>query len=170
MVREDRTTYLATLLNGEDKDNFFGAAVTSEPVDQTLTVANYVPNSALPVTLDITLQGATDGQAHRVSVVFNGASIGEMDFTGQVNVTNTFPIESSLGHRRSEYRHAHCARRRQRCERRAIHRSALSTRLRRRSELVARHRECRLCRAHHRLHQPADPYFRYYPSARQSSS
>ena len=96
VVREDRTTYLATLLNGEDKDNFFGAAVTSEPVDQTLTVANHVPNSALPVTLDITLQGATDGQAHRVSVVFNGASIGEMDFTGQVNVTNTFPIESTL--------------------------------------------------------------------------
>ncbi|HTC66065.1 MAG TPA: C25 family cysteine peptidase [Candidatus Acidoferrum sp.] len=96
VVREDRTTYLATLLNGEDKDNFFGAAVTSEPVDQTLTVANHVPNSALPVTLDITLQGATDGQVHRVSVVFNGASIGEMDFTGQVNVTNTFPIESTL--------------------------------------------------------------------------
>ena len=96
VVREDRTTYLATLLNGEDKDNFFGAAVTSEPVDQTLTVANYVRNSALPVTLDITLQGATDGQAHRVSVVFNGASIGEMDFTGQVNATNSFPIDSSL--------------------------------------------------------------------------
>jgi uncharacterized repeat protein (TIGR01451 family) len=96
VVREDRTTYLATLLNGEDKDNFFGAAITSEPVDQTLTVANYVRNSALPVTVDITLQGATDGQAHRVSVIFNGASIGEMDFTGQVNVTNTFPIDSSL--------------------------------------------------------------------------
>jgi uncharacterized repeat protein (TIGR01451 family) len=96
VVREDRTTYLATLLNGEDKDNFFGAAVTSEPVDQTLTVAHYAPNSALPVTLDITLQGATDGQAHRVSVVFNGASVGEMNFTGQVNVTNTFPVDSSL--------------------------------------------------------------------------
>jgi uncharacterized repeat protein (TIGR01451 family) len=95
-VREDRTTYLATLLNGEDKDNFFGAAVTSEPVDQTLTVANHAPNSALPVTIDITLQGATDGQAHRVSAVFNGAAIGEMNYTGQVNVTNTFPIDSSL--------------------------------------------------------------------------
>jgi uncharacterized repeat protein (TIGR01451 family) len=96
VVREVRTTYVATLLNGEDKDNFFGAVVTSGPVDQTLTVSNYVRTSALPVTLDVTLQGATDGQAHRVSMVFNGASIGEMDFTGQVNITNTFPIDSSL--------------------------------------------------------------------------
>ena len=96
VIREDRTTYFATLLNGEDKDNFFGAAVTSEPVDQILTVANHASSSALPVSLDITLQGATEGQAHRVSVSFNGASIGEMNFTGQVNVTNNFPVDSSL--------------------------------------------------------------------------
>ena len=96
VLREDRTTYLATLLNGEDQDNFFGAAVTSEPADQTLTIANYVRNSALPVTLEVSLQGVTDGQAHRVSVLFNNADIGEIDFTGQVNVTKGFPIDSSL--------------------------------------------------------------------------
>jgi uncharacterized repeat protein (TIGR01451 family) len=96
VIREDRTTYFATLLNGEDQDNFFGAAVTSEPVDQTLNVANHASSSALPVTVDITLQGATEGQAHRVSVSFNGAGIGEVNFTGQVNVTNTFAIDSSL--------------------------------------------------------------------------
>ncbi len=96
VIREDRTTYFATLLNGEDKDNFFGAAVTSEAVDQILTVANHAASSALPVTLDITLQGGTEGQAHRVSVSFNGASIGEMNFTGQANVTDTFPIDSTL--------------------------------------------------------------------------
>jgi uncharacterized repeat protein (TIGR01451 family) len=96
VIREDRTTYFATLLNGEDKDNFFGAAVTSEPVDQVLTVANHASSSALPVSVDITLQGATEGQAHRVSVSFNGASIGEVNFTGQVNVTDNFPVDSSL--------------------------------------------------------------------------
>jgi uncharacterized repeat protein (TIGR01451 family) len=96
VIREDRTTYFATLLNGEDKDNFFGDAVTSEPADELLTVAHHASNSALPVTVDITLQGATDGQAHRVSVSFNGASIGEMNFSGQVNVTNTFSVDSSL--------------------------------------------------------------------------
>jgi uncharacterized repeat protein (TIGR01451 family) len=96
VIREDRTTYVATLLNGEDHDNFFGAAVTSQPVQQTLTVANYATHSGLAATVDITLQGATDGQPHRVSVEFNGQSIGEMEFSGQVNVRNTFPIESSL--------------------------------------------------------------------------
>jgi Peptidase family C25 len=96
VVREDRTTYFATLLNGEDNDNFFGATVTSEPVDQVLNVANHATNSALPVSVDIALQGATDGQPHRVSVTFNGASIGEMDFTGQILVTHTFPIDASL--------------------------------------------------------------------------
>jgi uncharacterized repeat protein (TIGR01451 family) len=96
VVREDRTTYFATLLNGEDNDNFFGDTVTSESVDESLTVANHASNSALPVSVDVTLQGATEGQAHRVSVSFNGASIGELNFSGQANVTNTFPIDSSL--------------------------------------------------------------------------
>lgn len=96
VVLDQRTTYFATLLNGENNDNFFGAVVTSDPVDQPLTVANLDPNSPLPTTVDITLQGATDQQAHRVSVQFNGASIGEMDFSNLANVTNTFSIDPSL--------------------------------------------------------------------------
>ncbi|MGC2233443.1 MAG: C25 family cysteine peptidase [Candidatus Acidiferrum sp.] len=96
VILQQRTTYFATLLNGEDNDNFFGAAVTSEPVDQQLTVAHADPTSSIPVTLDITLQGATDQQAHSVSVQFNGASIGEMDFSNLANVTNTFSVDPSL--------------------------------------------------------------------------
>jgi len=96
VVLEQRTTYFATLLNGENNDNFFGAAVTSEPVDQQLTVANADPNSAMPITVDIQLQGATDQQGHSVSVYFNGASIGEMDFANLANVTQTFNVDRSL--------------------------------------------------------------------------
>ncbi|HYL61358.1 MAG TPA: C25 family cysteine peptidase [Candidatus Methylomirabilis sp.] len=96
VVLQQRTTYFPTLLNGENNDNFFGAAVTSEPVDLPLTVAHADPNSAMQITLDITLQGATDQQAHSVSVAFNGASIGEMDFANLANVTNTFPVDRSL--------------------------------------------------------------------------
>lgn len=95
-IHEDRTTYFATLLNGEDHDNFFGDAVTSEPVDESLTVANSDPGSGIPISVDVILQGATDQQNHSVSVQFNGASIGEMDFYGLANVTNTFPIDPSL--------------------------------------------------------------------------
>ena len=96
VVLQQRTTYFATLLNGETNDNFFGAPVTSEPVDQQLTVAHADPNSSMQISADVTLQGATDQQAHRVSVFFNGASIGEMDFANQANVTNTFSIDRSL--------------------------------------------------------------------------
>ena len=96
VVLDQRTTYFATLLNGENNDNFFGAVVTSDPVDQPLTVANLDPTSPMQITVDITLQGATDQQAHSVSVQFNGASIGEMDFANLANVTNTFSIDPSL--------------------------------------------------------------------------
>ncbi len=96
VVLQQRTTYFGTLLNGENNDNFFGAAVTSEPVDQQLTVAHADPNSSIPITVDVQLQGATDQQAHSVSVFFNGASIGEMDFANLANVTNTFSVDRSL--------------------------------------------------------------------------
>ncbi len=96
VVLQQRTTYFATLLNGENNDNFYGAAVTSAPVDQQLTVAHADPNSSMQISVDVTLQGATDQQAHRVSVFFNGASIGEMDFANFGNVTNTFSIDRSL--------------------------------------------------------------------------
>ncbi|MGB8473354.1 MAG: C25 family cysteine peptidase [Candidatus Acidiferrum sp.] len=96
VVLQQRTSYFATLLNGEDNDNFFGAVVTTAPVDQQLIVAHADPNSPMPVTVDITLQGATDQQAHSVSVSFNGASIGEMDFANLANVTSTFSVDRSL--------------------------------------------------------------------------
>jgi uncharacterized repeat protein (TIGR01451 family) len=96
VVLQQRTTYFATLLNGENNDNFFGAAVTSEPVDQQLTIAHVDPNSGMQISVDVTLQGATDQQGHSVSVFFNGASIGEMDFANLANVTNTFSIDRSL--------------------------------------------------------------------------
>ena len=96
VVLEQRTTYFGTLLNGENNDNFFGALVTSEPVDQQLTVAHADPNSNLQITVDVTLQGGADLQAHSVSVFFNGASIGEMDFANLANVTSTFPVDRSL--------------------------------------------------------------------------
>lgn len=93
---EERTTYFATLLNGENNDNFFGDAVTSAPVDENLTVAHADASSSIPVSVDITLQGATDQQAHSVSVAFNGANLGEMDFANFSNYTQTFQIDRSL--------------------------------------------------------------------------
>ncbi len=93
---QQRTTYFAALLNGENNDNFFGAIVTSDPVDQVINVAHIDGTSSLPVTMDVTLQGVTDEQPHSVSVALNGSPVGEMDFANMVNVTNTFTISNSL--------------------------------------------------------------------------
>ena len=96
VLREDRTTYFAALLNGENSDNFFGAVITSEATDQDLVVAHIDPSSPLPAFLDLVLQGATDAQEHRVTVQFNGATLGEMDFLGLVLAQQSFPVEPSL--------------------------------------------------------------------------
>jgi len=89
---EQRTTYIAALLNGINNDNFFGAVVSSEPVDQALAIDNLDPNSSIPAELDVTLQGTTEDQPHSVSVVLNGASLGVMSFSNQANITNTFSV------------------------------------------------------------------------------
>jgi hypothetical protein len=91
VLLEQRTTYFAALLNGENNDNFFGALVGSTPVEQDLTVAHSDPEFTSP-SLEITLQGAVDHQEHRVSVTLNGNYLGEMDFSGLSNYTQTFPL------------------------------------------------------------------------------
>jgi uncharacterized repeat protein (TIGR01451 family) len=95
VLREDRTTYFAALLNGEDKDNFFGAVITTEPTDQQLDVVRADTSSSLPLTLDLVLQGVTDAQDHRVTVQLNGGTLGEMDSYGLALSKKSFPVESS---------------------------------------------------------------------------
>lgn len=94
-ILEDRTVYFAALLNGENNDNFFGAVVTSDPVEQTLDVVHRDTSSSQPLTLTIALQGVTDQQQHSVTVQFNGASLGTVDFYGQVLTTQSFSIDPS---------------------------------------------------------------------------
>ena len=94
-VREDRTTYFAALLNGEDQDNFFGDIVTSAPVDEQLDVIHSIA-SDLPVSLDVTLQGVTDAQAHSVSLVFNGTFLGNINFSNQANFKSSFAVDPGV--------------------------------------------------------------------------
>lgn len=96
VLLEDRTTYFAALLNGENNDNFFGAVITSDPTDQTLTVIHRDTSSAQPLTLDLTLQGATDQQPHSVSVQFNGTNVGTFNFYGEILAEQSFSVDPSL--------------------------------------------------------------------------
>jgi uncharacterized repeat protein (TIGR01451 family) len=95
---QQRLVYFSALLNGENNDNFFGATITSDPVDQSITVAHVDPSSSLPVTVDVTLQGVTDEQPHSVSISFNGVPVGELDFANMANVTETFALSNTLLH------------------------------------------------------------------------
>jgi uncharacterized repeat protein (TIGR01451 family) len=95
---EQRTTYFAALLNGPNADNFFGALVNTEPVDQDLAIEHYDPSSSIPAHVTITLQGVTAGQPHSVSVAVNGSSVGVLNFNGQDNFTSSFPVEQGLLH------------------------------------------------------------------------
>ena len=96
VARQDRTVYFGALLNGENNDNFFGAVITSDPVDQTLTIAHRDTSSLQPVTFDLTLQGATDAQQHSISIQFNGSTIGTFDFFGEILAKQSFPVDPSL--------------------------------------------------------------------------
>ncbi|HTS30923.1 MAG TPA: C25 family cysteine peptidase [Bryobacteraceae bacterium] len=96
VICQDRTVYFAALLNGENNDNFFGAVVTSDPVDQILTIAHRDTSSSQPLTLDLTLQGATDQQEHSVSIQFNGSPVGTFNFYGEILATQSFSVDPSL--------------------------------------------------------------------------
>jgi uncharacterized repeat protein (TIGR01451 family) len=93
---QQRLVYFAALLNGENNDNFFGATITSEPTDQSITLANIDTSSTMPATMDVTLQGVTDQQPHAVSIAFNGMPVGELDFANMTNSTQTFGVPSGL--------------------------------------------------------------------------
>src|SRR6202167_6057704 len=90
---EQRTTYFAALLNGPNADNFFGALVNNDPVDQDLAIEHYDPSSSIPAQITITLQGVTAGQPHSVTVAVNGSSVGVLNFNGQDNFSSTFPVQ-----------------------------------------------------------------------------
>jgi hypothetical protein len=79
--RKDRTVYFSSLRNG-DKENFFGAVIARNPVDQSLSIRNIDRAAGKQATLEIALQGVTD-VPHRVKVSLNGADVGEITFDGQ---------------------------------------------------------------------------------------
>jgi hypothetical protein len=88
--KRDRTIYVAALKNGE-ASNFFGAVVSTAPVDRALKVAHldsFAPGDAF---LEVSLQGVTAG-AHQVRVMVNGVVVGTMAFEGQTLKAERFPL------------------------------------------------------------------------------
>ena len=88
--RRDRSLYFAALKNGE-RENFFGAVIVGNAVDQTLTLTRLAAKTASPATLEVTLQGVT-GTAHSVRVELNGAPLGTLAFANQASAVARFSI------------------------------------------------------------------------------
>lgn len=78
--RRDRTIYFSGLLNGEI-ENFFGAVIASQPVNQALTVP-HMDAGATGATLEVALQGVTF-VTHQINVTLNGVPLGSVVFSGQ---------------------------------------------------------------------------------------
>ena len=79
---KQRTTYFAALLR-ENTDNFFGALISSTPVDQVLSALDLASSAVDDASLEVVLQGVIAGAAHDVTVTVNGANLGNLIFTGQ---------------------------------------------------------------------------------------
>jgi hypothetical protein len=78
----ERTTYFAALINSND-NNFFGALVSSTPIDQILDTPHVSTATNPSPRLEVVLQGVGDSVPHDVSVSLNGATVGHVTFTGQ---------------------------------------------------------------------------------------
>ncbi len=92
--RKDRTVYFSALRNG-DKENFFGAVIARDPVDQALRLTGVSARPQADAKLQIGLQGVT-AVAHQVGVRLNGEDVGEINFNAQGQGIATFSVRQSL--------------------------------------------------------------------------
>ena len=88
--RKDRAIYFSGLRNG-GKENFFGAVIAKNPVDQMIRVEHLDTASPGDVAIEVALQGVT-AVAHRVNVELNGTAGGELTFLGQAEGLGTFSL------------------------------------------------------------------------------
>ncbi|MBZ5689567.1 MAG: DUF11 domain-containing protein [Acidobacteriia bacterium] len=88
---QQHTIYFSALITS-DGENFFGALVSSTPVDQILGTPNLDINSTQVARLELSLQGVILGFPHDVAVSLNGTSLGDVTFIGQDKGKLTFDV------------------------------------------------------------------------------
>jgi len=76
------TTYFAALITSSG-NNYFGSLISSTPLDQTIYVPHFDKNSTDAAELEVVLQGIILGFPHDVTIALNGATLGDLTFTGQ---------------------------------------------------------------------------------------
>ncbi len=91
--RVERTVFFTALTNNGDRENFFGAIVSTGGATQELTVRN-LDASGASATLQLILQGGTLGP-HRVTLTVNGRDAGALTFKDQQRVTKKINVPLS---------------------------------------------------------------------------
>ncbi|HVE57972.1 MAG TPA: C25 family cysteine peptidase [Pyrinomonadaceae bacterium] len=77
--RKDKIYRVSSIINGA-RENWFGAVVNSTASNQTLNLNDIATTSGQTATVGIDLQGLTN-VTHQVSVLLNGVSIGQINFS-----------------------------------------------------------------------------------------
>lgn len=78
--RIEKTVFFTALTNNGDRENFYGAVLTTWPIEQPVPVTNRDPNGM--AQLELAIQGATEGMEHVVEVKLNGSAIGFVRVNG----------------------------------------------------------------------------------------
>jgi hypothetical protein len=89
--KTERSVFFAALVNNGDGQNFFGPFISSEPVGQQLHVANLDGGYGGNATLDVTIQGGSDG-AHEIAIAVNGMTAGTVHLAAQEQKTFTLSV------------------------------------------------------------------------------
>ncbi|WP_089720316.1 C25 family cysteine peptidase [Candidatus Entotheonella palauensis] len=90
VTHKARQLYVAAVRNGA-AENFFGAVLNTEPVEQTFFVDHLDPATLGDARLQIALQGVTSG-SHRVAVAVNGQAVHTLNFSGASHQTDTVAL------------------------------------------------------------------------------
>lgn len=77
--KRDKIYRVSSILNGA-RENWYGAVVNPTASNQTLVVDNIMTGNGQTATISVHLQGLTT-VAHKVSVLLNGVSIGQVNFS-----------------------------------------------------------------------------------------
>lgn len=89
------TIYFSALITSNGQ-NFFGALVSSTPVEQVLDVPHLDTASTRAARLEVSLQGIITAFPHDVAVSLNGTSMGDVIFMGQNQGTLSVSIPAGV--------------------------------------------------------------------------
>lgn len=88
--RKDRLIYFSGLLNGE-AENWFGPVINTAGAVQKLTTRALATQLDPYVTLEVALQGVSDG-THAVTIQFNGRELGNVTLANKQRVTTRLVV------------------------------------------------------------------------------